>query len=114
MDDAEKVVGVPVVAGCKPPAVLQTAEHALDGVAALVEGLAEAAFPHARALWRDVGDRALALDKVAHAVGVVGTVGVDDAPFRQINQQVLGRAAVGRLPGVRWKASGRPYRSVMA
>jgi hypothetical protein len=33
-------------------------------------------------------------------VGVVGTIGVDDAPFRQINQQMLGRAAVGRLPDV--------------
>jgi hypothetical protein len=98
MVGAEKVVGVPVVAGCKPPAVLQTAEYALDVVGAFVEGLAEAAFPHARALWRDVRDRALVLDQVADAVGVVGAIGVDDAPFRQINQQMLGRAAVGRLP----------------
>ena len=114
MDGAEEVCGEAVVAGGKPPAVLQTAEHALDGVAALVEGLAEAAFPHARALWRDVRDRALALDQVADAVGVVGTVGMDDAPFRQIDQQMLGRAAVGRLPRRQMKASGRPYRSEMA
>jgi len=97
MDGAEEVVGVPVIAGCKPPAVFKAAEHALDGVAALVEGLAEAAFPHTRALWRDVRDRALIFDQVADAVGVVGTVGVDDAPFGQVDQQMLGRTAIGRL-----------------
>lgn len=52
---------------------------------------------HTRALWRDVRDRALILDQVADAVGVVGTVGLDDAPLGQVDQQMLGRAAIGRL-----------------
>ena len=42
--------------------MLEAAEHALDSVAALVEGFAEAAFPAPVALGRDVGDRALLLD----------------------------------------------------
>ena len=44
-----------VIAGGEAAAVFQTAEHALDGIAALVDGLAEAAFPNAIALGRDVG-----------------------------------------------------------
>ena len=79
MDVAEEVGGEFVVAGSEAAAVLETAEHALDGVAALVETFAEAAFPASVALGRDVGDRALLLDQVTAAVAVVGAVGVDDA-----------------------------------
>ena len=43
MDVAEEVGGEFVIAGGEAPAVLEAAEHALNGVAALVEGLAEAA-----------------------------------------------------------------------
>ena len=99
MDAAEEVGGDSVVACGKATAVLKAAEHAFDGVAAFVEGLAEAAFPHSGALWRDVRDSALAFDQVADVVGVVGTVGMHDAPFGQVDQQMLGRAAVGRLTG---------------
>ena len=79
MDVAEEVGGEFVVAGGEVAAVLETAEHALDGVAALVEGLAEAAFPAPVALRRDVGDRVLLLDQVTDAVAVIGAVGVDEA-----------------------------------
>lgn len=99
MDGAEEVVGDPIIAGCEASVVLEAAEHALDGVAALVERLAEAAFPKTGALRRDVRDGPLALDQVADAVGVVGRVGVDDAPLGQVGQQMLGRAAVGHLTG---------------
>ena len=97
MDVAEEVVGEFVVAGGEASAVFQAAEHAFDGVAALVEGLAEAALPDAIALGWDVGDRALVLDQIADAVAVVGAVGVDDAAPGQSVQQMLGGAAVGGL-----------------
>lgn len=48
---AEEVGGEFVVAGGEAAAVFQAAEHALDGVAALVEGFAEAAFPTRRCAW---------------------------------------------------------------
>lgn len=79
MDVAEEVVRELVVACGEPSAVLEAAEHALDGVAALVEGFAEAAFPAPVGLGRDVGNRTLFLDQVADAVAVVGAVGVDNA-----------------------------------
>lgn len=50
MDAAKEVGGEAIVAGGEASAVLEAAEHALDGVAALVEDLAEAAFPDACAL----------------------------------------------------------------
>ena len=79
MDIAEEVGGEFVVAGGEAAAVFESAEHALDGVAAFVEGLAEAAFPAPVALGQDVGDRALLLDQLADAIAVIGAVGVDDA-----------------------------------
>jgi hypothetical protein len=97
VDVSEEVGSEFVVAGCEASAVLEATEHALDGVAAFVEGLAEAAFPDAIALGRDVGDRALFLDQVTDAVAVAGTVGVDDAAPGQCVQQMLGGAAVGGL-----------------
>ena len=65
MDIAEEVGGEFVVASGEAAAVLEAAEHTLDGVAAFVEGLAEAAFPAPVALGRDVGDRALLFNQVA-------------------------------------------------
>ena len=98
MDVAEEVGGEFIVAGGEAAAVLEAAEHSLDGVAALVEGLAEAAFPAPVTLGRDVGDRALLFDQVADAVAVISPVGMDDAARRQLVQQLLGRLAVGGLP----------------
>ena len=99
MDVAEEVGGELVIAGGEASAVLEAAEHALDGIAAFVEGLAEAAFPAAVGFGRDVGDRALLFDEVADAVAVIGAVGVDDAARRQVRQQPYARLAVGRLSG---------------
>ena len=80
----QEVGGELVVAGGEAAAVLEAAvfeaaEHSLDGVAALVEGFAESAFPAPVALGRDVGDRVLLLDQLADAIAVIGAVGVDDA-----------------------------------
>ena len=65
--------------GGEAAAVLEAAEHSLDGVAALVKGLAEAAFPAPVALGRDVGDRTLLLDQVTDAIAVISAIGMDDA-----------------------------------
>ena len=62
MDVSEEVGCGLVVASGEATAVLEASEHPLDGVAALVEGFAEAAFPALVALERDVGDRALLFD----------------------------------------------------
>ena len=97
MDVSEEVGCELVVAGCEATAVLEAAEHPLDGVAALVEGFAEAAFPAPVALGRDVGDRALLFDQVADSVAVISPVGVDETAWPQSDQQMLGRLAVGGL-----------------
>ena len=97
MDIAEEVGGEFVVAGGEASAVLEAAEHAFDGVAALVERLAKARLPLAVALGRDVGDRALRLDQVADAVAVIGAVGMNDAAGWQVFEEMFGGLAVGRL-----------------
>ena len=96
MEFSEEVGGELVVAGGEATAVLETAQHALDSVAAPVVAFAEAAFPASVALGRDVGDRALLLDQIADAVAVIGPVGMDDAARRQPVQQMPGPASAGR------------------
>ena len=97
MDAGEEVGGEPVVAGGEAAAVFEVAEHAFDGIAALVGDLAEAALLQAGALGWNVRNDALALDQLTNAVGVVGAVGMHDAALGQVGQQVLGRPAVRRL-----------------
>jgi len=104
MDAANEVGGEAVVAGGELTAVLEPPEYALDGVAALVEGLAEATLLKARALRRDVWNGSLALDQAADPVGVVDAVGVDDAALGQVIQQVLRCATVCRLAGRRMES----------
>ena len=111
---AEEVGGEPVVAGGDATAVLEAAEHALDGVAAFVEAAAKAAFPAPIGLWRDVGDSALILDQAPDAVAVIGAVGVDDAARRQACQQMLGRFAVGGLAWRQQKGEWPTWLSVRA
>ena len=97
MDVAEEVGGKLIVASGDAAAVLEAAEHALDGVAALVEAAAEAAFPEPIGLGRDVRNGILTLDQAPDAVAVVGAVGMNDAARRQARQQLLGRLAVSGL-----------------
>ena len=55
MDVSKEVGGELVVAGGEASAVLEAAEHAFDGVATLVKGFAEPAFPASVTLRRDIG-----------------------------------------------------------
>lgn len=82
MDAAEKDGRGAVVARGEASAVLEAAEHALDGIAPLVEAAAEAAFPASVGLGRGVGNSALPLDEVPDTVGVIGAVRMDDAASR--------------------------------
>src|ERR1700737_3249980 len=59
------------------------------------------------------GAPTLALDQLATTVGIISAIRMDDAACWQIDEEHFGGAAVC-LARVRWKASGRPYRSVMA
>ena len=97
MDAGEEVGGELVIAGGQATEVFETAEHALDGVSALVEGGAEAAFPAPGHFGGDVGRCALTFDQLADRVGVVGAVGQDYAALGQAREQGLGGSAVGGL-----------------
>ena len=63
MDATEEDVGATVISVGDAAAVLEAAEHALDGVSALLEGAAEARLPAALGLGRDVRDGLLARDQ---------------------------------------------------
>ena len=54
-DGGEEVYGVSVVSDCDAPEVLQSAEHALDGIAVTVEERREAVLPFAVGLGRMLG-----------------------------------------------------------
>ncbi len=68
VDAAEEDGGCTIIARGEASAVLEAAEHALDGVAPLVEAAAEAASPASIGLGRDVGNGTLLLNQVADAV----------------------------------------------
>jgi hypothetical protein len=90
VDAGEEVGGELIVASGKPSEVLETAEHALDRISALVQIRTKAALPLASYLGRDVGRGLLGFDELPHYVCVVGPVGEDDAPLRQSDEQRLG------------------------
>lgn len=77
--------------------MLEATEHALDGVAAFIEGLGEAAFPTPVRLGRDVRDRALPLDQVTDCIAVIGFVSEHDGAGRQIVQKDICGSAIGNL-----------------
>lgn len=111
---SDEVIGSFVVSSGDAAEVLQAAEHALDGVAALVEKGVEASLPAPVCLGGDVGKRALVLDKAADRSGVIGLVGRNE---RAVGQMLEGSAAWGAsaaFPPVRRKAMGRPTPSLSA
>ena len=75
--------------------MLELAKEALDEIALAIKHLAEAGFPFAVGFGRDVRHRALRLDQVADAVGVISFVGQDDgAGIEAIQQPVCSRPIV--------------------
>ena len=75
--------------------MLELAEESFDQIAFAIKPLAEARFPFAIGFGRDVGHRALRLDQVANAIGVISLVGQNDGAWIEtIKQAISGRSVV--------------------
>ena len=86
------------VVSCRDPAeVLDPAEHALDGVSVAVKNGREAGFPAPVGLWRDVRRGSHGFDFLAHGVGVVALVAMQDQSCGHLVQEKVGSRAVGHL-----------------
>jgi hypothetical protein len=90
-------MGEAVVSRGDPAEILEAAEHPLDRVAITVEVGREATLPHSGGLGRDVGGCPLALDFLAHRVGVIPLVAVQDLGRGDPVEQDLGSEAIGHL-----------------
>ena len=90
-------MGEPIVSRCNPSEVLETSEHALDGVAIAIEVGREAVLPAPVDLGRDVGCGALALDLLADGIGVIALVTMQDFGRTQPVEQGIRRYAIGHL-----------------
>lgn len=87
-------MGASVVSGCDASPVLEASEHALDGVAAAIEGGREAGLPTSIALWRDVGGGSGGFDTPPEAVAVIALVAVQKTDGGHSVQQRLGGDAI--------------------
>lgn len=106
-----EVDGETVIAGSNPTKIFEAIEHSLDGIAAFVEVRREAVFPDARDFGRNVGRRPLCFDFLAHGVGVVSLVAVDQFGRADFIEQCIGRDAVWHL-AAREKKSDRTAISI--
>ena len=77
--------------------MLELAEEPLDQIALAIEPLAEAWFPFAIGFGRNVGDRALGLDEVADAIGIIGFVREYDGALIETVEQMICRWPIMRL-----------------
>ena len=97
-------MGETVVSRGNPAEVLEAAEHPLDRVAIAVQVGREAVLPAPIGLGRDVGCNAFALDLVAHRVGVIALVAVQDfGRTHSVEQDIGGHA-------IRYLAAGQQER----
>lgn len=97
MDCGEEVGRELVVAGGNAAEILQTSEHAFDGVARSVRHATERRLEAPVDLGRDHRRRAAGVDRRAHGVGVVATGGDHQHARRGPLHQQLGLAAIRRL-----------------
>lgn len=98
MDRGQKVGGQTIVAGCDAPEVLETAEHAFDGVAVAIEIGGEAVLPDAVGFGRDVGHGALGFSQPTDLIAVVALVRVQDAARWKTFEEGQSRCAISDLP----------------
>lgn len=96
MDHSREVFGKFVVSGGDATEVLELAEETLDQIVFAIEHLAETGPPFAIGFGRDVGHRALRLDQIADAAGVISLVGQNDGRgwVEMIEQAERGGAVV--------------------
>lgn len=90
-------MGETVVAGGDSAEVLETSEHALDGVAVAIEDWREAVLPAPVGLGWDVRRRSFALDLAADGVAVIALVATQDGGCGHLVEQRIGGRAVGHL-----------------
>jgi len=90
-------VGETVVSCADSTEVLETAEHALDGVAVAVEIGREAVLPAAIGLGRNVRCGTLALDLATDGVAVIAFVAMQDFGGRNLVEQGIGSNAIRDL-----------------
>lgn len=90
-----------IATGGNAAEVLELAEEALDQVAFTIEHLAEAEFPLAIGFGRYVGNRALRLDQIADAIGVISLVRQNDSARIETIKQAESGGAVVAEPAVR-------------
>jgi len=110
LNSCEEVCSELVVASGDAPEVLETTKHALDGIAVAVEEGAEAAFPSAIFLKRDVRYGTAAFDQAANGVCVIGFVGEHKSTFGHGPEQrqslrCVGGIAAGEQKGERTAAA---------
>lgn len=99
MDHREEVLGEFVVTSGDAPEVLELAEEPLNEITLAIEAMAEAWFPFAIGFGRDVRHRALGLDEVADAIGIIGFVGEYDSAWIETVEQMVCRWPVMCLTG---------------
>ena len=86
-----------VVSGGNSAEVLETAEHALDGIALAVEDGRKAALPTPVGFGRNVWRGAFGLDLSTDGIAVIAFVAMKDVGFRHELQQGVGGRAIGHL-----------------
>ncbi len=92
-----EVGGQPVVARRNTAKVFETIEHPLDGIAIAIEHRREAVLPRPGDFRRNVGCGAMRLDFLAHGIGVVTFIALDDSSPFDLFEQGVGRGAIGNL-----------------
>lgn len=92
-----EIGGQPVIARRNSAEVFDAIEHPLDGVTIAIEHWREAALPRPSDFGRNVGCCAMRLDFLAHGVGVVTFVTLDDGDPLEVFEQGVGRGAIGNL-----------------
>lgn len=90
-------MGETIVSGGDSAEVLETPEHALDGIATAVEVRGEAVLPAAVGLGRDVGRGALALDLATDGITVISLVAMQDFGGGYVVEQRIGGGAIRNL-----------------
>lgn len=90
-------MGEAVVSGCDSSEVLETAEHALDGVTIAIEEGREAILPAPVGLGRDIRGGSLAFDFAPDGVAVIPFVAMQDRSCGHPFEQGIGGGTVGDL-----------------
>ena len=96
-DGGAEGFGAPVVTGCDAAPVLQSTEHDLDPVAALITSFVVAGCFAARLPTWDAGASLLVFQRIPEPVGIIAPVGEHPLGIGQTAQQRCGSSVVADL-----------------